>query len=120
MSTPEGIILAQILAYLKMRRVYAWRNNTGAVKLEGRSGSRFVRYGMKGSSDILGILDDGRFLAIEVKAPTGRATPEQSCFLGEIRARGGVAFIARSAEEVERQLYHPSAWILQKCKEIEA
>lgn len=114
MSTPEGLILAQVLEYLKARGVYAWRNNTGAVRLEGRSGSRFVRYGMKGSADILGVLDDGRFLAIECKAPAGRVTPEQSCFLGEIRARGGVAIVARCAEDVERELYHPDAWILQK------
>jgi hypothetical protein len=53
-----------------------------------------------GVADILGILKDGRFLAIEVKSPTGKVPPHQQLFLDEISGRGGVAFVARSVEEV--------------------
>ena len=118
--TPEGQVLAQILDYLKARGVFAFRQNTGAGKLTdgARHTSRFVRFGFPGCADILGCLDDGRFLAIECKAPTGRITQEQAAFLDDIRRRGGKAFVARSAEDVERELYHPSAWILQKRREV--
>jgi hypothetical protein len=102
--TPEGMVLASILEYLELRRIYAWRNNSGAVKVERKGGSGFVRFGKVGSADILGILDDGRFLAIEVKSKDGRATLAQLQFLAEIAKRGGLAFVARSIEDVEREL----------------
>lgn len=102
--TPEGAVLNSILDYLRIRHVFAWRNNTGATKIRTPGGDRFIRYGLKGSSDILGILDDGRFLAIEVKAPAGRVTQEQKDFLESIRKRGGVAFVARSVEDVVQNL----------------
>jgi RecB family endonuclease NucS len=98
-STPEGQILYDILEYLELRRVYAWRNQTG------RRGG--VRFGKVGSSDILGVLDDGRALAIEVKSEKGKATQEQLIFLAEVAKRGGVAFIARSIEDVDRHLFSP-------------
>jgi hypothetical protein len=104
-STPEGAVLSAILEYLEIRGVFAWRNNTGAVKVEAQHGARFVRFGKKGSSDILGVLDDSRFLAIEVKGPKGKATFEQLDFLAEVAKRGGVAFVARSIEDVDRHLF---------------
>jgi hypothetical protein len=106
--TPEGAVLAAILDYLAIRQVFAWRDNTGAVKLADKSGKpRFVRFGFPGCADIIGILDDGRWLAIEVKSPTGQATLDQLRFLAEIAKRGGLAFIARSVEDVERELAKP-------------
>lgn len=49
-------------------------------------------------------MPDGRFLAIEVKAAKGKVSPHQQLFLDEIRARGGVAFVARAIDEVESAL----------------
>lgn len=106
--TPEGATLNAILDYLRLRHIFAWRNNTGAAKVGEGGNSRFIRYGLKGSSDILGCLDDGRILAIEVKAPKGRVTQEQTDFLASIKKRGGVAFVARSVEDVEREIFAPS------------
>lgn len=64
----------------------------------------------KGSSDLIGwrSLDVtpemiGRrlavFLAIEVKAPRGRATDEQTNFLARVKNAGGLAGIARSVDD---------------------
>ncbi|MFA5911829.1 MAG: VRR-NUC domain-containing protein [Vicinamibacterales bacterium] len=112
--TPEGAVLAAILEYLAIRQVFAWRVNTGAVKLADKTGkTRFVRFGFPGCSDIIGVIGseipawEGRPLAIEVKSPTGKATEEQLIFLAEIAKRGGLAFIARSVEDVERELTKP-------------
>lgn len=52
-----------------------------------------------GSSDIIGITQDGRFLAVEVKTPTGRVTEDQIRFIDAIRRKGGVAGVARSVED---------------------
>ena len=96
----EGDIQSAILGYLAYRQIYAWRNNTGAYKTEHGS---YVRYGFKGSSDILGILPDGRFLAIEIKKPKPNKTyptKEQKLFLKNIEINGGIAFVARSLEDV--------------------
>lgn len=46
----------------------------------------------------------GRFVSIEVKSDKGRVSQEQKRFAEIINKFGGKAFIARSAEEAERQL----------------
>lgn len=100
----EAIVLKSILEWLRVRGIFAWRNNTGAVKIDGPTRNRFVRYGTPGSSDILGCLPDGRFLAIECKSPIGRPTSDQLVFIKNIRDRGGIAFIARSIDDVIAEL----------------
>lgn len=64
----------------------------------------------EGSSDLIGYTTIevtpemvGRqiavFTALEVKTPTGRATPKQLNFIEQVRKSGGIAGIARSPEE---------------------
>ena len=51
----------------------------------------------RGVPDILGFrLSDAKFLGVEVKAGTDRPRPEQTQFLNELQAAGGLAFIAYS------------------------
>lgn len=88
-QTPEGAVLSACLDYLALRGVLAWRNNTGALKVD----QRFVQFGKKGSSDILGVLKGGRFLAIEAKAPGKKPTEEQQRFLDAVTAAGGLALV---------------------------
>lgn len=79
-----------------MRNINCWRNNTG------RKGN--VSFGMVGSSDILGIMTGGRFLAIEVKKPGGKLSEAQRDFIEDINIRGGLAFMATCIEDVEKEL----------------
>lgn len=53
---------------------------------------------MRGISDILGCYK-GRFVAIEVKTRTGKASPAQEQFLERVRKAGGIAFVARSVDD---------------------
>jgi hypothetical protein len=55
---------------------------------------------IKGVPDILGVLPDGRLLAIEIKTGTGRLNPEQRDFIKKAEFRGAIAFMARSLEDV--------------------
>jgi hypothetical protein len=100
-DTPENRVKAEVLKYLKLRRIKAWSNPSGAVRI--RPG-KFMHFGLKGSADILGCLPDGRFLAVEVKAERGRLSPEQRQFLEEIGGLGGLAIVARSYRDIEAAL----------------
>jgi hypothetical protein len=63
-----------------------------------------MHFGLKGSSDILGILPDGKFLAVECKAKGGRLSEEQGEFLENVRKLGGLAIVAYSIHDIERAL----------------
>lgn len=77
-----------------------------------------MKFGLKGSADILGIWQDpranahdekgvwlgpvGRFLGIECKTVRGRQSPEQLAFEAMVKRMGGVYILARSVEDVTR------------------
>lgn len=63
--------------------------------------SQMMTFGLcVGSSDIIGIhKPTGRFLAVEVKTKTGRASKEQINFIEQVRAANGIAGLARSVQE---------------------
>jgi hypothetical protein len=88
------------LQLLSLRGVFAWRNNSGAFVLGRGRGRRFFRAGLPGSSDVLGVLPGGKFLAVECKAGRNRETLEQAAFLEAVRAAGGVAVTVRDVGEL--------------------
>ena len=51
-----------------------------------------------GFSDLFGINNEGLFTAIEVKTQSGKVSEAQFRFLEHIRARGGLAGVARSVD----------------------
>jgi hypothetical protein len=64
------------------------------------SRSRRTSYGLcEGSSDLIGISNEGRFTAIELKHGNGRATEEQEMFIELVKAKGGIAGVAWSPED---------------------
>src|SRR5205823_14530862 len=69
------------------------------LKTHGHLGQR------PGVPDLLACLD-GRFVAIEVKAPAGRhpLSLRQQCELEAIRQAGGLAIVARDVSEVAATL----------------
>lgn len=73
-----------------------------AVPLPGGKFRRFV--GLRGVADILGVLQTGRFLAVEVKRPGGKTSQEQDRFLDRVASLGGVACCVSSVEELEEDL----------------
>jgi Holliday junction resolvase len=91
MQWPEKEITRQIREYLDKIGVYHW-------KVFQTLGSK------KGVADILGIWKGGKFLAIEVKTERGMLSEEQRDFLDQISARDGIAFVARSVDDVMEKL----------------
>ena len=104
----EAEILKAIMQLLKRhpRVAQAWRQNSGTFQERNRDGStRYIRANTaKGMSDIMGVLKDGRTLAIEVKSRTGRMRPGQEEFLQTIRSAGGVAGVCRSVDDAVKLL----------------
>ena len=90
-----------------------FRNNVGVCQFP--DGSRVV-YGLcPGSSDLIGFQTVriapemvgnclARFIAIEVKGPSGRATDSQRNFLRVVSEAGGIAILARSPTDVREAL----------------
>ncbi len=107
----EQTIQQQIRLACSRGPVRLWRNNVG--RLLDQQG-RPVTFGLcPGSADLVGystvtVTPDmvgqtvAVFTAVEVKAPTGRPTPQQTAWLEHIRAAGGRAGIARSVEDAQR------------------
>lgn len=102
----ESDIQKAILDYLKIRKIVAWRNNSGTAQVKMGQREYWMRLAPKGTSDIIGYLPDGRFLAIEVKTKTGVPTPEQREFINNVRIAGGLAFVATSIDDVQTYLKH--------------
>ena len=99
----EKQIMTAIQLELAKHGYKVFRNNSGYLRdIRGQ----YVHFGLcTGSSDLVGIVPpSGRFLAIEVKTPTGVATKEQLSFLRMVNESGGIGFIARSVEEAIEKL----------------
>lgn len=101
MSNPETILQQTIrLALGTVPGLVLWRNTTGHTAAWTAAGQcRHITYGLgPGSADLIGCLD-GRFVALEVKTPRGRVSPDQIAWMNVVRANGGFAAVVRSVED---------------------
>lgn len=109
----ERVIQAQILAYLKARGYFVWRQNQGGIPT--RKGGFRKFNGMRGLPDLCGLLPyrstyndpfncltkPPQALFIEVKRPGGKLRPEQAAFLAKAKELGHLAFMAASVDDVK-------------------
>lgn len=84
----------------KLDYVRAWKNQTGVAEM----GDRIVRFGLKGSSDIIGLVrhkfhDVGVFIGIECKTGGAVQTPQQKSFQAMIERFGGFYLVVRDPAE---------------------
>jgi penicillin-binding protein-related factor A (putative recombinase) len=96
----ESDIQKSILDYLKLKKYLVFKHrNVGIFKQDT---GRYIPLaaGEKGISDILGCTHQGKFLAIEVKMPKKKPSPEQLEFLDKVNLRGGIGFVAYSLDDV--------------------
>lgn len=97
---PEAAIQAKIIKWLETQGAIVLRTNSGVFV--GESGHR-VQGTAPGTSDLT-ICWRGRFVAIEVKAADGTVTAKQQRYLDRVNTQGGLAFVARSVDDVKRLL----------------
>ncbi len=90
-------MLRAVKRALELHPRVAWveRLNSGAGQIAFADGgkSQWLRFSWRGAPDLIGQLKDGRILCCEVKRPSGKLRPQ-----------GGVAFVARSVDDVKEQL----------------
>lgn len=109
--TPEAALSKSVTQWLALQeslgRLRWWRNNSGAIKPEGR----FVAYGLRyrgkdgkyhaGGPDYLVALPGGRAMGVELKAPKGRLSTSQKAWAayadGFLRV-----YVCRSLDDVRR------------------
>ncbi len=95
----EADLQRTILDYLRLHRVFYWRNNSGAAKV----GDRFIRFGCTGSPDIF-VMDGKRIIGIEIKGSKGKQSPAQVEFERSFRFAGGTYILARRLEDVQAEI----------------
>lgn len=105
MQKPETEFVKQIRDYLHLCGAVTTRVNSGMNVLKNEDGSnRRVMLGAKaGTADIIGCYR-GRYFAIEAKVGRNKSTPAQDEFLNSVREAGGIAFVARSLDDVDSYL----------------
>ena len=100
-------MLNACIRWLYWHKVFVWRNNVGGYK--DPASKRFIRYGLPGSSDLLGIMPaasarPGTFIGIECKSDIGKLTEAQERFRDRIEADGGIYVLARSVDDLETHI----------------
>lgn len=102
----EKNIQNAILAWLSWQKdCFAWPNQSVGIfdRSKGIYRRPVNRFHRNGVSDILGIWH-GKMLCIEVKSSTGKLSKEQTDFIEVINNLGGIAFVARSVDDVKQAL----------------
>lgn len=100
MTNSHAATVSEILALCGARQdCRIWGNNSGVAR--GLTGNGIVRFGLRGSADIIGLTCDGLFLALEVKTGSGRQRPEQRAFEAMITKFGGRYALVHSAAEAK-------------------
>ncbi len=99
----ESDVQRLCIGWLKTQGIYCWRNNTtGIFDPVAQVFLPLTGVGaLTGVADILGILPNGRFLAVEVKSQTGRISKDQQSFLEAIKQNKGVACVVRSLDDLK-------------------
>ena len=82
------------------KQIIQWLQKCGA-KVYNEHGDGYTR---RGKPDIIACVQ-GRFVAVECKAPGENPTPLQLRELDQIRRAGGVAFVAHSLEEAQAAIH---------------
>jgi hypothetical protein len=92
----ESDVQLAILQYLTLKRIFHYRNNSGAFK---RDDGHFYRFGALGSPDIVCVVN-GQYVGVEVKAPGGKQSDHRKEFQGQLEAAGGRYILAHSLDQV--------------------
>ena len=96
----ESEIQKSILDLLRLKRCLVFKHRNVGIFKQSTGTYIPLAFGEKGISDIIGCTPSGRFLAIEVKKPGGRVSPEQQEFINNVNRLGGIAILAFSLDDV--------------------
>ena len=95
----ESQVVQSCIQWLLMKGCFIWRNNTGAHKTEA---GHYVRFGLKGSPDIIGMTKRGQFVGVEAKYGKNTLSPEQQVFGAKSKEHNGIYIVAYSTDDLEK------------------
>jgi len=100
----EYLVEHEILTYLSSLGIgFFWKNTSGGF----HDGTRFRKhaspFAINGTSDVLGVVKGGQFIALEIK-DKAQATDEQLAFIKKVRALGGQGAVVRSVDQTRSAL----------------
>jgi len=98
---PERAVQKACLAELRRLGALVAVTDAGAAH---RAGAFFGDAVPAGWPDITGLLPGGRFIGVECKSKHGRQSAAQKEMEREVRRRGGIYVLARSAEDVREAI----------------
>lgn len=93
----QSLVKQILIQYGSKPYVRLWANNTGAVATK----NRYVKFGLKGSSDIIGILSTGQFIGLEIKTGKSKQSPQQIAFQNMLEKFNGVYILVRSINDAQ-------------------
>ena len=96
----EQEIQKSIIDYLRLKKYVVFKHHsTGFTVRKGKTVA--FKYGEKGVADIIACSPRGTFVAIEVKKPGSKPSPEQTEFLERIiQTEMGISILAHSLDDV--------------------
>ena len=86
--------------YLSLKKIFFYRNNTGAVRT---ASGGFMRFGAVGSPDIIAVIN-GQYVGIECKMGAGRQSEGQKAFQVALEKAGGRYLLTRSIDDLAQAL----------------
>lgn len=100
----EKEVVNYLIHLLNSKGGFVWRNNSGIARMKYKGRERMWRAGISGSSDIIGIAPDGKFIAIECKYGKNKPTERQLQFIKEVTDRGGYGVVAYGPDDIPKKL----------------
>ena len=98
MKLSERDIQKQIMDWLKLKRIFHYRQNSGAQLASYKGKQRFFRFGYKGAPDIVCVIN-GQYVGLEVKTSAHEQSLAQVEFGVELERAGGKYFVVHSLDE---------------------
>lgn len=96
----ESEIQKSIMDYLRLKKCLVFKHRNVGIYKQATKQYIPLPAGEVGISDIIGCTKDGIFIAIEVKRPGGKPSPQQMDFLQRVRSNNGIAILAYSLDDV--------------------
>ena len=97
MKLREKDIQKTIIGYLKLKKIFHYKNNT--VGIYNQKTGQYIPSPSKGAPDIIAI-KDGKYIGIEVKAPKAKQSEHQRTFQDNLEEAGGIYILAYELEDV--------------------
>lgn len=100
-SALEKDVQKAILQFLALKKIWAIRQNTGAIAFQRRDGSKgYLKAGVPGMADIQAWTAGGHTIWIEVKSSNGKQTDDQKEFQRQAEKHNHVYILARDVSDL--------------------